>query len=799
MKPETPAVWSSSFESLARIVMRLRLVFILVIALLTVFFASRLTELKLDSSNENAMRQDAPSIMLGKQFRSIFGNDDFVYLLFEIEESSSALEKVHSIRRLAAELERSVPYLQRLTWLGNAEYAVGSDNSLEIREFLDPLPETGPELQRALEQALDEPLYVDTLLSADKRVLGLLLEMAPYPAEKTDPRKEVAPAVRRVLSSPAFKALNARAVGIPILDYDMDVTTAREGLLFLGLVLVVQAILLRWMGGGLKAVAVPLLIMVLSNIWTFGVITWLGYSLNLLSIMVPVLLVCVSIGYSMHAIAEYRRRILAGVPKRRAVAEALGKVGLPCTITALTTALGFLSFTVTDSKMISEMGVYTAIGVFIAFGLTLLLVPLLYSFGKSPQPPAAASAGQPGDHFDRLLFGVYKIVSRRPRLVVAVFMVLTGAAFCGYFRVQVETDFIHMFTQRTELRRSVDFVDRRMGGSLSLEIMLDTGQADGVKDPLFLARMERLQRYIDERPISSHTISVVDTLKSVNKALHNGRQDHYILPAERELVSQYLFLYETSGGEELDRLVNLDYSIARLTVKTPSIGTSELRLFMEQLDEYASQLFPAAQVKVDLIGIMREHQDLADVLATGQKKSFLTAFLAITLIMILVLRSLPLGLISMIPNIVPVLFSLGLMGWLGIGMDLALMTFSAVVIGVSVDDTIHFFTRYRAAYDACRDYREALQHTLLSVGRPIVFTTITLVLGLAMFTPSVMLSIVRFGLLAGFAFFWALLADFFLAPALILLLKPLGSENTPRAILLPGQIDPSISPKEVIQ
>ncbi len=309
-----------------------------------------------------------------------------------------------------------------------------------------------------------------------------------------------------------------------------------------------------------------------------------------------------------------------------------------------------------------------------------------------------------------------------------------------------------------------------------MEVMLDTGKKDGIKDIKFLNQMETLQNQIDKHPLTWKTSSVIDTIKKMRRAMHENRMEYYTLPETSAQASGYLFLYETSGGEELDKQVSFNYDITRLNVRTKSLSTKDVRTFMSDIDRFVKENLDPS-IKVEYAGIMSWVRAMSDYVAQGQKRCFILAFSAIACMMIIVLRSFKLGLISMIPNVFPVLIALGLMGFLGVYMSAGLMIMAPVIIGVAVDDTIHFFMRYRREFNRTGTYEEALKATLSTVGRPIMFTTITLVAGFSVFGLSDVYTTVQFGLLASFAFIWALLADFFLAPAMMLLFKPLGPER----------------------
>ncbi|MEA3414837.1 MAG: MMPL family transporter [Thermodesulfobacteriota bacterium] len=252
--------------------------------------------------------------------------------------------------------------------------------------------------------------------------------------------------------------------------------------------------------------------------------------------------------------------------------------------------------------------------------------------------------------------------------------------------------------------------------------------------------------------------------------------EYYNLPETSDQAAEYLFLYETSGGEELDKQVSFNYDTFRIQTRSKSLSAKDVRSFISDVNRFVkANIGPG--IKLECTGTMTFVKAMADYVGEGQIKCFIWAFLAITLMMIITLRSFKLGLISMIPNVFPVLISLGLMGLLGIYMSIPLMIFTPIIIGVAVDDTIHFFMRYRRKFNRTGTYEGTLKATLSTVGRPIMFTTMTLVVGFSVFGLSDMYTQVQFGLLSVFAFIWALLADFFLAPAMMLLFKPLGAES----------------------
>ena len=762
------------FARLAEGILRFRWLLLLLVFLLTIFAFYEMRTIRMDNSNEAFFVEGDQTLATYHRFHDTFGNDEFVYILFETGDFFQP-EIVKLISALATDLEKNVPYVKDVKFIGNVEYIEGVEGGIEIYDLMEEFPKTLQQMEIIRKKALAEPLYLNSLISPDGRTAAILLELDPYPGDKVDARRTIAPVVREILARPQYTSLDHYTVGIPIINYDIQAVTARETSLFMLICIVLEMLILFWATRRIRGVITPIIVVILGVFWTMGVIGILGWTLNMLVIIIPTLLIAVGIGDSMHVIAELQDQQQRGLGRKEAITTTLSLVGLPCLLTTLTTAAAFLSFLATAIKPIREMGVYAAVGVIMALVLSLVLVPVFFSFGKEKAGFQNPTPNR-NDLFDRILGWIALINIKHPRAIFGIFLVLTLLSAGGYLLVEVESNTIKMFSKRLPVRRAFDYVDSHMGGSMSVEIMADTGKKDGVKDPAFLRQLESLQDYINKHPLSMKTMTVLDLLKKMNQALHENRPEYYTLPETREQVSEYMFLYETAGGGELDKQVSFNYDIARLTARTKSLDTRDIKIFISDITGFAKEHLDPS-IKIEYTGMIPMVNAMSDLITSGQIKSFGCAFIAISLMMIIVLRSFKLGLISMVLNLFPVLIAIGFMGYAGIYLSMALVTFGAIIIGIAVDDTIHFFVRFRREFRRTGTYEKALKASLLTVGRPITFTTITLVAGFSVFALSDISNIGDFGLMAGFAIMWALLADFFLAPAMMLLFKPLGAER----------------------
>lgn len=772
------------FAVLAQWLLRWRWPVLLTAVGLSALLILSMRSLRMDNSNEAFFFEQDPTRLLQDKFSELFSNDDFVYILIETGDFFQP-EMVRRVRALAQDLELQVPHLRDLKFLGNAEYVHGIEGGIEITDLIEDIPETAGAMAQAKQRAMNEPLYLDNLISHDGKTAAILLEFVRYPQDTADPRKDIAPVIYKVLAKPEHANLTVYAVGGPIADYEFDTLATYESQRLVSLALVLACLILLGVTRSIRAALVPLLIVVLSLFWTLGTVGLLDWPLTLLVILLPVLLICAGIGDAVHIIAEIQDQQRLGLERRDSLVRALAVVGWPCVLTTLTTAAGFLSFLATDIKPIREMGVYMALGVTAALLLSFALVPVVLSFGGRRTALYAVKSERTATQ--RLLASVTVPTHRYPRSVVTFFAVLAGLALAGYSRVEVESNFIQDLSTDLAVRRAHDYVDTRMGGSISVEIMLDSGRPDGIKDIAFLRQMEHLQDFIDAHPLTQKTYSVVDLLKKMRRALYEDRPDAYTLPDTSAQASEYLYLYETSGGKELDKVVSLHYDVARLNVRTRSLNTKAIRAFMTDVEQFVTtHLDPA--ITVEYAGVMAWFRALADHISRGQLRSFLLAVVVISIMLCWSLRSVRLGLIGMLPNVFPVLLTLGVMGYAGFFMSFNLVIMAPVILAVATDDTIHFMVHFRRAFDRSGSYRQALEHTLSGVGRPLLYTTLILASGFLLFCLSKNHSVQLFGALGAFTFVWALLADFFLVPAVLLLVKPLGPERTAATEPAPTQL-----------
>lgn len=752
--------------------MRYRILCLITVVLITLGAVSQLSSLRIDNSNESFFRGGDQTKVDLEQFKQTFGNDDFVFLLVETDNvfESATLSRLQS---LADKLDAEVPHIHALTWIGNVESITGVPGGIVIDELIPQraLLEqalTSEQLKQLADKAIDDPSYRNRLISADGKTAGLLLEFSDYPQEATDPRKDIPPVIDSIVAS--FPDLSIHIVGGPIIDYYMDEKTAMEAPVWMVIGLSGMCLLLALTTRSLVGVLVPAITVVLSVIWTMALVAVLGYSLNMLVIMVPTLLLCVAIGDTMHVVAELKQAMLNGESREEALKSTLSNVSAPIALTTLTTSAGFAAFMATELVPLRELGIQAAMGVWVALLLTYIFAVPVLSFGSASK--YSEKIKNNSDIFDRFLLLITDKVLSHPRLIGGVFIILISVSLYGLTLLKIETNTIQDLPHDDPVRMSFEYVDEHMGGSMSMELVIKTGVENGVKKLAFMQTVEKLQNYLDQHPLVNQTTSIIDQLKQMHRAVHENSPDYFRLPDSDAQIAEYLLLYETGGGRQLEQYVSFTYERTRLQIRTRALSFGQVRLLENEIKHYVENELP--QLSVTTTGTLPMFRALADHIANGQAQSFVFAFCAILLIMTLVLKSIKFGLIAMLPNVLPVVFALGAMGLAGAEVNMVILVLAPMVLGVAVDDTIHFFVRYKNHFTRYKNYERAYRETMLTVGRPLLFTSLVLVAGFTGFMASDFKGPQSFSWGASLAFCSALLTDFMLAPILFGWLKPLG-------------------------
>jgi uncharacterized protein len=600
-------------------------------------------------------------------------------------------------------------------------------------------------------------------------------------------------------------------------------------------------VLLLWiLFRSFSAVVWPMLTIALSVIWTWGLTVWLGAPLSTMISLTCLLVFAVGIADCVHVLSAYFNCRREGEAHEQALGHAYGKTGLALFVTSLTTMAGVAALSFSDLIPIKIFGLMSALGVLMAFIFTLFLLPILLSLWH---PGGSASRTRFTDVLitrwqsfsigQQVLFfalwlallylllgasvGIYawavsvltyivvnwqetilaripQIVARSPYTVVSIFAVIFAGCLYGTSLVRIDSNLSELTREGSSLRVAYAVVDDNMAGAQNLEIMINTGITDGLLKPELLQAVNRLQERIIERYPDqvSRTYSLVNVVKDTNRIMNNDDPAFYRIPDSEVMISQLLYLFNSANPEDRRSLVSDDYSRSHITINAYNAGSYQYQQFFEELSVDIDEIFSPVrstlpELEVRVTGSIPLMMRATDEIANSQYSSFLLALAVISIIMIVTLGSVQAGLIAMVPNLIPPLLVFGLLGLLDIPLDVDTLLVAPVIIGIAVDDTIHFMTHYRLELIKTGDASLALRSTVNDVGKAVMFTTMILGLGFAILSFSDYMGMAKIGFFGSLAIFVALLCDLFLLPAMIMIFKPrFGLKETGTEFAAPG-------------
>lgn len=754
---------------------------------------------RVDNGFQVWFAQSDPTYLAYLDYREEFGSDEMTIIVYEVPEAEYGpwdLEVMRKVVALTEALEDEVPFVADTTSVANAEILIPVEDGIDILDLRENFPETQEELLEIRDLIVGKDLFRDALVSADGKYAAILLEMdrsSIDPAEdlKLDPEggDELANyypqapliAVEEILARPEFAGITYHLTGDVPLNATMNTVTANESVgLGLGCFAVVGTLLFFFFQSFVGVIG-PLAVVLLAMMLSVALISLLGWEVNNMFIMMPTLITAVGVADSVHIISDFRSYEAELGDRRKALARTLYLVGPPCLLTSLTTGAGFLAMAFAPIRAISEFGIYAAGGVFAAFllSVTLLMVFLTFIKPSKLSPEDLRRRAKGGPRTRRAFAAISAFDTRYPRQILAASALIFVFSVVGIAQVRVDSNFLDDFDKEHPVRVTTELVDRVLGGVMSIIYVFDSGEPEGVKDPAFMRQIEGLADAAMEAPIVAKAQSVTDIVRDINETFHGGDRDFRVLPETRDLIGQYLLLYELSGGEEAAEFLSGDFSRATLELRCHLVESSYLAELVDSVSAF-QETQTDATATTTLTGIGSLWIELMTYITISQMRSFIIALVAISIMMCLVFRSIPIGMLSMIPNVTPVLLTVGGMGWMGVPLDYVKLLIAPVAIGIAVDDTIHHVTRFRHEFYERGNYAEALEASMHDVGRALFITSVVLVLGFLVFTLSALDAQEAFGQLLAATIITALIADFVLMPALFLVFKPFGPEFTPQ-------------------
>lgn len=724
-----------------------------------------------------------PMLVKTDEFKAHFGNDYFVGVLTECDNIFTK-KNLTLLRELSNELLDSVSYADKITSLTDIEFMVGDEWGMTIEQIVpDEIPDDGtPEMDEIRRKAYSKPNVARKLVSKDGRMSWVVLKLRAFPEDsvwhkETDvaPDMQTGEEVDRVLNNPKYASLNPKGTGMPVVSYEKMEFINEEMSRLMMIACIICLVVMIVMTKSLRGVVSPFLSVIGGMFITYGIAGYTGMYVDSTTTLIPVILgFAVSIAYNIHIFSYFNGRMRIHGERRKAIEETITEIGWSICFCGITTIVSLLSFLVIPIRPMKCVGMICSMTVLFVMLTTMVITPVLLSFGRNRKP--REGFGEESDTtWTRAMVRMSDWTMNNSRIIVTVFTVICLVLCIGLFKIVPAFDIEQTMGIKVPYVEKVVGVGRSEMGSLySYDLVIDLADEDAAKQPDNLRRLESLAKVVEGYPLTKRTTSILDILKDLNQTLNEGDEAFYRIPDSEEEVAQMMMLYENAGGSEAEYWVDYDYRRLRLMVEISDFNSAEVEKELNDIDVCAKEIFPGASVTA--VGNLPQYNVMMQYLVRGQMLSFIISVLIIGVILMIAFQSVKVGLIGLIPNLMPAVFVGGIMGWAGVPLDMMTATIIPMMLGMAVDDTIHFINHSKLEYDRCGKYPLSINRTFRVVGVAIVTTSIITSAVFGAFTTSPCAMNFHFGLLAIVGIVSALAADLFVTPILVKRFKVFGNE-----------------------
>jgi len=776
------------------------------------FLASFIPKTIIDTSALALLRKADPARIAYNEFREEFDKNDLIAIAITADEIFD-IRFLSKLKEFHQDLINEVPYVKEVTSLINGRDTYSKDDELIVGELLEDWPQNQFDLALFKKRVISNPLFLNYLISENGKVTALILETEAIIDTSSDVNDEfneyekdissgfgdqdilsgfeeeekiviehlryfgekenqqVIQAINKLVKkyqTPEFSiALAGDAVVLDVYNRAME----RDIVLVVILSLITIGIFLFILFQRLSGVLLPELIVVSGLFSTLGLLSFFKVSIKLTTIVLPGFLLAVSVGYAVHILSIFYVQYQKGATKKDAIAKAMGHSGMAVVLTAFTTAASLFSFAFSELMSIADLGLFGAAGVLLAFVYTILLLPSLIAVipikRKEKQNHKKKAAVM-----DKFLLSISNFSIRHPKKVVTGSMLLFAVSVFYTFQVSYSHNVLNWISKKEKVQQDVPFIDKHLKGSVIHEIIINTKKEDGIKDPVVLKKIERiikeLEGYNKNGIKVGKVISINDIIMEINQSMFDNDPKFYALPDSVAAVSQELLLFENAGSDSLASLVDKNYTKARISIKIPWSDAVYLKDFMAHVQMLFSREFEDS-TSITITGIPALLARSIPAALRSMSKSYIIAFIVITLLMIVHVGNVKIGLLSMISNLLPIFMTMGIMGAFKISLDMSTIMIGSIAIGIVVDDTLHFMYNFTKYYDQTKDASFAIKKTMLGTGRALLLTSMILCAGFFILMTASLSLLKVFGALTGITIIFALLADFVLNPALMIL------------------------------
>ncbi len=738
-----------------------------VLTVITVFFAAFIPQISFDADMEKMIPKNDPVIKDMRQAVEDFGSQEFFMITIRSESifNAKTLKKIDELVSRIKEL----PGIERVTSPLTVDLIENSMLGIEIKPVTDSPPQTSTQIAEYQHKILNSS-NVGRLITEDGKAAAVIVTMEPFGDLTTRKINKLTGEIDEIVKSYRGPE-EIYIVGDAYNGFYAENAMNKDMQTLLPLIIFILIAILFWSFHSARGIFLPLSTVLISVIWTVGLMAMLNIPLTIVTMVMPVILIAIGSADGIHILNKYYEELALGKPKRLALEETMEEMNGPVIMTSLTTGAGFVALITSFVTPIRQFGLLTGFGVLAAMFFSLLFIPAALILQKIP---VHFKENKKIEHKEWLVKGLSmlgRFIAQHAKAVCILTTVIFLIFILGAFNLSLESNMMNYFEEDSPIIRGTDIVEEEFGGTMQVSIIFDTGHTDGIKEPGVLNKMFEAQEFLNSLPRISQASSLADLIRELNQALNMGEKEYYRIPDTRQAVAQELLLFTVQGGSGLDSMVSYNFDKAIVSARVENMGSGELKDIIDRIEKYVAENFINQEgLKVKVVGLPKVMMRLMDRFVSSQIASLVTSIITVGVIVTLLMGSWLAGAVSILPLVLTVGINFGIMGYSNIPLDAVTTMIASIAIGIGVDYSIHYISRYRNEIRAGKSQEEALEITSSTAGRGIFFNALTLIAGFIILVFSHFRAIDIFGYLIALTMIISSLASLTIIPTILKLM-----------------------------
>ncbi len=743
------------------LIIRFRWLFIIVFPAIAILFALQIPKIQIESALKTQLPEDISSRVITDRIDEIFGGTEMIMIILKTDDVLNP-ETLKRTKLLTRKMKR-VKGVDKVLSLFELKNIKGEEGAMIVNPAVKMIPQTLEQREILRQEIKDNDMVYGSVVSEDfvaTAIIGLL---------KTDVLDDfIVNEMKRLIGETPGKE-ETFIGGLPFIRYNVskDIQSDLRRLMPYALLIMLMFLFISFRQ--LRGVFLPFVVVIMSICFSVGMIALIGWKFQMVTVLLPVMLVAIANDYGIHLIARYQEDNIAGsdISRKELAKSGLQNLGKPILLTGITTIIGMLCLLGHVIVPSERLGILAAIGILFALAASLLFIPAVLSVIRKSKPILFTNETGNQKHFIERMLGYFgDLVSGKPKTIIIVSLVISLVAAAGIFLVVIDTNPENYYTQDSPVVHASQITSKYFGGSTNISVVYK----GDIKQPDLMNRIDAMEKQLQEMPEVGNTASIARVVRQMSRALNDEDESGYDkIPTTRNAVAQYFELYSMSGDpDDFEKLVDFPYEHAQVTARISEISARKIN----HLVEFVRNLTRNDE-NVEMVGgfatILAE---IARLIVKGQLISLFAAMILVCILIMIIFRSITAGFISITPLALSMVLLFGLMGFFNIELNIVTAMLSSIMIGVGIDYTIHFLWRYKDELKKGLRYEEAVKRTLTTTGRGIVFNALSVIIGFAALLVSNFLPVKFFGFLVVVSIGACLIGALILIPALCIVVKP---------------------------